>query len=58
MRKMDFDLWMTKFERLCINRIGVPTNCLPDWCFMDAWKCGDDVEDAFNDFLEFLQEEF
>lgn len=36
-----FDVWMKKVDAACEARFGISIHDLPDFCFRDAFDCGD-----------------
>ncbi len=47
-----FAQWMAQVNKLLVQLCGMTADCIPDYPYMSAFKCGDTPEEAAQDALE------
>lgn len=55
-KDLTFEEWMRQVDNWLIRKIGLTSECLPDYCYRDCWLAGDSPAEAADAAFEYMQE--
>lgn len=55
MKDVSFKGWMAEFEKALEAQTGMTSDMLPDWDFWSAWNSDMEIDEALEEFLEWVK---
>lgn len=56
MRKLEFSEWMKQVDIELVRRCGMPSSCLPDYCYRDCYDAGDSAKETAAEAIEYAKD--
>lgn len=55
-KDLTFEEWKKQVDSYLIRKIGLSSDCLPDYCYHECWKAGDSPKDTALEALDYAKD--